>query len=378
MPPKPQVFKTPDGKEFSSRAEWRDYMMLTFYSFKNKKGSPFPAARLPGSIDGQMYDIADCEDTELVVMDHCEQVQIDQVKNSKIFIGACESSMFIRNCDNCTFYVACRQLRLREVTNCKFFCFSTAEVHIEYSKNVRFAPFNGGYAEQAAHLSKAKLPYLEHNLWYDIFDHNDPGKTRENWSLLPESEYGAPWFPGGACTPAVPLTKAGSVQRVEGDTTGDGGKPGMQSFSLKTSAQEAQATVEAAAGAVEEHTISNKQAEDIATGLSVDDCIKTFANYIPGVTNLADICTPTCEITMANGEPMELGDFKEQAGPTLLQEVEKQFQSADGSVAWASFWSSNCITNELFVTTAVMEKQDRKNGGGYKLAHVHRGAGVTV
>jgi hypothetical protein len=29
-------FKTPDGKEFDTRAEWRDYMMATFYTFKNK------------------------------------------------------------------------------------------------------------------------------------------------------------------------------------------------------------------------------------------------------------------------------------------------------------------------------------------------------
>lgn len=42
MPPKPQVFKTPDGKEFASKAEWRDYMVETFYSFKNKKNEPEP------------------------------------------------------------------------------------------------------------------------------------------------------------------------------------------------------------------------------------------------------------------------------------------------------------------------------------------------
>ena len=125
MPPKARTFKTPDGQEFTDRSEWRKYMMDTFYSFKNKKGSPFPDAKMPGTIDGQMFVIEDCEDTELVVMDHCEQVQIDNVKNSKIFIGACESSIFIRNCENCTFYVACRQLRLREVKNSTFYSFST-------------------------------------------------------------------------------------------------------------------------------------------------------------------------------------------------------------------------------------------------------------
>lgn len=35
-------FKTPDGKVFETRNEWRDYMMLTFYSFKNKKNEINP------------------------------------------------------------------------------------------------------------------------------------------------------------------------------------------------------------------------------------------------------------------------------------------------------------------------------------------------
>ena len=83
MAPKPRVFKTPDGKEFTSKAEWRDYMMATFYSFKGVKGGK-PDPKMPGTIDGQMFDIADCEDAELVVMDHCEQVQIDEVKNCRV------------------------------------------------------------------------------------------------------------------------------------------------------------------------------------------------------------------------------------------------------------------------------------------------------
>jgi protein XRP2 len=217
MPPKPQVFKTPDGKEFTSRAEWRDYMMLTFYSFKNKVEEPEPLVKLPDSIQGQMFDIADCKNSTLLVLDHTEQVQIDQVVDSKIFVAACASSIFIRNCSNCTFYTCCRQLRLREVVNCKFYIYSMAEVHIEYSNSLQFAPFNGGYPDHAKHLAAANLD-VKHNLWYDIYDHNDPGKTHVNWSLLPEDQYEAPWFPLGECEPAIPRTKPGSVHReaVEG------------------------------------------------------------------------------------------------------------------------------------------------------------------
>ena len=208
------TYKTPDGKEFEKKAEWRDYMMLTFYSYKNRSNESEPLIKKPGEIDGQTFDIGDCDNVTIILMDACEQVQIDNVKNSRIFIGACASSIFIRNCENCTFYTACRQLRLREVTNSTFYIFSMAEVHIEYSNTLKFAPFNGGYNEQTKHLKDISLDTTS-NLWYDIFDHNDPAKTHENWSLLPETEYEAPWYPAGECTPAIPRTKSGSVVRVE-------------------------------------------------------------------------------------------------------------------------------------------------------------------
>lgn len=233
MPPKPQVFKTPDGKEFSTRAEWRDYMMLTFYSFKNKVDEKEALIKPPGSIDGQMFDIADCKNSTLVVMDQTEQVQVDVLENCRVFLGACSSSIFIRNCKNCVFYTCCRQLRLREVTDCTFYIFSMAEVHIEYSNGLKFAPFNGGYPEQARHLAAAHLD-VKQNLWYDIYDHNDPGKTHVNWSLLPEAEYEEPWFPAGTpCEPAIAKTQPGAVKRADNDAN-------MQSFSLSQMIQDAQ------------------------------------------------------------------------------------------------------------------------------------------
>lgn len=208
-------FKTPDGLEFETKKEWRNYMMTQFYSFKNKKDEPEPLIKKPGDIDGQAFSIEDCENSTLVIMDMTEQIQIDECKNCRIFVGACISSIFIRNCTGCTFYTCCRQLRLREVTDSTFYIYSQAEVHIEYSNTLRFAPFNGGYKEHATHIKNARLD-PNHNLWYDIFDHNDAGKTGENWSLVPVSEYEEPWFPQGEpCEPAIKKTKANSVIRTD-------------------------------------------------------------------------------------------------------------------------------------------------------------------
>ena len=76
-------FKTPNGKEFDNSSEWRDYMMKTFYSYKDRHNEPEPLIKEPGSIDGQMFDIGDCENTTMIILDHCEQVQIDQVPRAR-------------------------------------------------------------------------------------------------------------------------------------------------------------------------------------------------------------------------------------------------------------------------------------------------------
>jgi len=107
-----------------------------------------------------------------------------------------------------------------------------AEVHIEFSSRVSFAPFNGGYPEHAAHLQAANLD-TTHNLWYDIYDHNDPQKTRLNWSLISETEHEQAWFPNGeVCEPAILKTSPGSVAQSQNEN--------MQSFSLQQMIQDAQ------------------------------------------------------------------------------------------------------------------------------------------
>lgn len=219
MGPKAKVFQAPDGKEFDNRREYRDYMMSTYYSWKNCKDR-HDLIRAAGDIDGQSYEIEDSSNCTMVIMDITDQITIDHLENCKVFIGACSNSVFIRNCSNCTFYTCCRQLRLRDVTETKFYVYSQAEVHIEFSSKVRFAPFNGGYPEQEAHFVEARLN-VEENLWYDIFDHNDADKTGENWSLMDPSEYGQPWFPGETCTPFVPVTLAGSVAKEDKDQVGE-------------------------------------------------------------------------------------------------------------------------------------------------------------
>lgn len=161
-------------------------------------------------------------------MDNCEQVQMDNLKNCRVFLGACASSCFIRDCENCTFYTVCRQLRLRDIKNSNFYNCTMAEVHIELSKNVRFGPFNGGYPEHEKHIRAANLDTTT-NRWYDIFDHNDPGKTHENWSIIPVSDYEPLWFPQGTeCERCIQHTASADSSAAAAAVS----NCGMQAFSF--------------------------------------------------------------------------------------------------------------------------------------------------
>jgi hypothetical protein len=207
------VFKIQDGKEFATKAEWRAYMIDTYYSIRNRRDEKNPIIKQPGSISGQTFDISDCSNCRIVVMDYTEQIQIDNVQNCRIFLGACASTIFVRNCDDCTIFSCSRQIRLRECFNSSFYVFSMSEVHIELSKNVVFAPFAGGYREHKAHLDAAGLQIdpVSCSMWRRVYDHNDFEKTNENWHLLPVHDRILPWFPDGSnltCFPSAEMSES--------------------------------------------------------------------------------------------------------------------------------------------------------------------------
>ena len=216
------VYKIQDGIEFETRKEWRDYMMKTYYSFHDLLSGEY--LKPPNAIQGQMFDIMNCQNCSLSICDLTEQIQIDNCINCHIFIGLSISTVFIRNCINCKIFSCCQQLRISESFSCSFYTFTTSEIHIELSSQLTFGPFQGGYPEHKDHLLQNNFISNDQqqqeqgegviNLWYQIYDHNAgeviPGSSNDestHWRLLKESEYDQPWFPMGECTCVTPITK---------------------------------------------------------------------------------------------------------------------------------------------------------------------------
>lgn len=74
-----------------------------------------PLLNRVGLLQVRGYDFS-CDnlvDCDVFILDFSSQVQIDDCKNCRFFIGPVDGSFFVRNSTNCTFTVACRQFRAR-------------------------------------------------------------------------------------------------------------------------------------------------------------------------------------------------------------------------------------------------------------------------
>ncbi|GLE04457.1 hypothetical protein PINS_up013399 [Pythium insidiosum] len=235
-------FVASDGTKFEDRNAWRRYEFETNYTFRNKKSETLIKA--PGKIAGQPFDLSDLDECEVLLLDQCDQVQVDNVTNSRLFIGPCSESVFVRNCSNCVITVACKQLRTRDCTNCTINLYSLTDPIIETSSDIKFAPFNGAYCGLEQHFRDARLEPTN-NHWSQVYDFNDPDKSGHNWRLL---EQPAPWVVDvepfvpnaavtlGACVNPVPR-EAGFVKYEETSSTS------MQSFTFKTTQHEAEQVI---------------------------------------------------------------------------------------------------------------------------------------
>ncbi|KAE8901442.1 hypothetical protein PF005_g11847 [Phytophthora fragariae] len=244
------IFTASDGKTFEDRAAWRLYEFELTYTFRDKKNETL--MKMPGQIEGQPFDLSDLDGCTIMLLDHINQVQIDNLSNCRVFIGPSSESVFVRNCSNCVFTIACKQLRTRDCSSCSIYLYSLTDPIIETSQQMTFAPFNGAYCGIERNFADARLEPTN-NHWSQVYDFNDPDKTGCNWRILKLEEEAAPWVvdiephvPGaaeslGACVNPV-ARDSGFIQYASSSSSASGG---MQSFSFNTSQKEATKVVQA-------------------------------------------------------------------------------------------------------------------------------------
>jgi len=150
------------------------------------KKSSETAIREPGSINGEQFNIETCKDCDIFLLDYMDSSFVDDCEGCRIFIGPAVSSVFIRNCKSCSFVIACRQLRTRDCTDCRFALLCTTEPVIEKSVGMQFACFDFVYFSLREQLEQSGLA-VWNNKWSQVYDFN-VNADKPNWNLLPEAQ----------------------------------------------------------------------------------------------------------------------------------------------------------------------------------------------
>eukprot|EP00929_Paragymnodinium_shiwhaense_P040072 TRINITY_DN2094_c0_g1_i1.p1 TRINITY_DN2094_c0_g1~~TRINITY_DN2094_c0_g1_i1.p1 ORF type:complete len:2323 (+),score=731.23 TRINITY_DN2094_c0_g1_i1:122-7090(+) len=138
--------------------------------------------RKPGSLEGQMLNLDGVEDSEVYICDVTAQVFVDFCKRSTLLIAPCESSIFVRDCEDCVFYIACRQLRTNNCSRCTFYLYSATEPVIETSVDLAFAPWTASYPKCQKQFETYNFN-PSRNLWNAVFDFTGK-KDKANWRIL--------------------------------------------------------------------------------------------------------------------------------------------------------------------------------------------------
>ena len=134
--------------------------------------------------------IAAPQDSSIFVFDHLATVTVDDCTNCRIFLGPIKGSLFVRNCRDCQFIVACQQFRSRDCVNVDvLLCCKTLPI-IEASSPIRFGCFRGAYFALAGQFAAAGLSAYNNN-WGRIHDFSRASEP--HFHLLAEDP---PWLAG--------------------------------------------------------------------------------------------------------------------------------------------------------------------------------------
>lgn len=154
-----------------------------FKNLLNQKAEKFAA-----EINGQDVGLYTSTNSTLYLYGHPSTVHCSKLQNCRIFTGPVATSIFVEECNECTFVVACQQLRVHNTTDSDFYLHVTSRGIIEDCRGLRFAPYNWSYDDIRSDFKAADLD--RENNWQQIDDFNWLSKDAPspNWSVLKDNE----------------------------------------------------------------------------------------------------------------------------------------------------------------------------------------------
>ena len=172
------------GGPTCSELNIRPKLDINDFMFRGRSGETL--VKPPGAVGGQQFIIEDCVDCDLFVLDWSATVSVDRCSRCRLFIGPCESSVFLRNCDDIRAVVACKQFRTRDVDRLDVLLLTTSQPSVEATSEARFGCFSVHYAGLDEQLHKAGLSPFN-NRWAEPY--NFTPKHGEVALLPPDTPY---------------------------------------------------------------------------------------------------------------------------------------------------------------------------------------------
>lgn len=140
--------------------------------------------------DAVFRDLKNCR---LTLEGGANTMHLVSLVDCRILCGPVSTSIFVEKCSDCTFVVACQQLRIHSTTDCDFYLHVTSRAIIEDCERVRFAPFNWKYDGIDEHFKAVNLNINENN-WSLVNDFNWLSTVPSpNWKVIDEEDRVVEW-----------------------------------------------------------------------------------------------------------------------------------------------------------------------------------------
>ncbi|XP_011493034.2 tubulin-specific chaperone C [Aedes aegypti] len=184
-----------DGKDTADKigaganCEEGDRMKWTFSDRKNE------LIVLPRAVvDDQTVTATNLTDCIVRLEGHSGSLQFSKLQNCLVICGPTSRSIFLDDCSNCKFVVACQQLRCHRSKNCELYLKVTSRAIIEDCNQIKVAEYNNFYDGLQDDLVRSGLD-SDVNNWNELDDFNwlATDKPSPNWSILDPDQTVSDW-----------------------------------------------------------------------------------------------------------------------------------------------------------------------------------------
>ncbi len=161
------------------------------FDFSNRENERIEIDSIPGDCELQDVFFSDLTGCSIRLLNQTGSMKFRRIHNCHVYIGPVKGSSSFDNCFNCRFYIAARQIRIHNSTECDFYLHVLSNPIIERCSSLRFAPYALRYPLLQKQLKEADLELRPENdkFWCSVNDFCWLKKQQSpNWCTMGENQ----------------------------------------------------------------------------------------------------------------------------------------------------------------------------------------------